>query len=320
MRPIRKTRVGTPGTRTWHRNLARRSPDISQLPLNALRAFEASARHLSFTRAGLELRVSQAAVSQQIKILEANLRVQLFRRLTRGLALTEEGEALLPAVSDAFGRINHALERFENGRLRETVTVGVVGTFASGWLLPRLQKFGAAHPQIDLRILANNNRVDLAGEGLDYAIRFGDGAWHGTDATKLFDGLFTPMCAPSLAKTLKSPLDLHRQTLLRSYRPGEWAHWFEAAKCRQPRITGPIFDSSVGLAHAAAQGAGVVLLPSILFADDLSRKRLVRPFDVQVFLGSYWLTSLKSRRLSSAMQTFSDWLTKESRDTARRRA
>jgi LysR family transcriptional regulator of beta-lactamase len=298
--------------------LARRSPDISQLPLNALRAFEASARHLSFTRAGLELRVSQAAVSQQVKILEANLRVQLFRRLTRGLALTEEGEALLPAVADAFGRINQALERFENGRLRETVTVGVVGTFASGWLLPRLQKFGTAHPQIDLRIFANNNRVDLAGEGLDYAIRFGDGAWHGTDAIKLFDGLFTPMCAAALAKTLKNPLDLHRQTLLRSYRPGEWAQWFEAAKCRQPRITGPMFDSSVGLAHAAAQGAGVALLPGILFADDLSKKRLVRPFDVQVFLGSYWLTSLKSRRVSPAMQIFSDWLAKESRDTARR--
>ena len=300
--------------------MARRSPDISQLPLNALRAFEASARHLSFTRAGLELRVSQAAVSQQVKILESNLRVQLFRRLTRGLALTEEGEALLPAVSDAFGRINQALERFENGRLREAVTVGVVGTFASGWLLPRLQKFGAVHPQIDLRIFANNNRVDLAGEGLDYAIRFGDGAWHGTDATKLFDGLFTPMCAPALAKILNSPIDLHYQTLLRSYRPGEWAQWFDAAKCKAPRISGPTFDSSVGLAHAAAQGAGVALLPGILFADDLSRKRLVRPFDVQVFLGSYWLTSLKSRRVSQAMQTFSDWLTKESRDTARRRA
>src|ERR1700751_3112941 len=130
--------------------MARRSPDISQLPLNALRAFEASARHLSFTKAGLELRVSQAAVSQQVKVLETSLRLKLFRRLTRGLALTEEGEALRPAISDAFGRISQVLERFENGRLREIVTVGVVGTFASGWLLPRLRKFSAANPQIDL--------------------------------------------------------------------------------------------------------------------------------------------------------------------------
>jgi LysR family transcriptional regulator of beta-lactamase len=119
---------------------------------------------------------------------------------------------------------------------------------------------------------------------------------------------------------LRAPLDLHRETLLRSYRPGEWAQWFEAAKCKQPRITGPMFDSSVGLAHAAAQGGGVALLPSILFADDLARKRLVRPFDVQVLLGAYWLTSLKSRRLSPAMQTFRDWLVKESQQTARRRS
>ena len=222
--------------------MARRSPDISQLPLNALRAFEASARHLSFTKAGLELRVSQAAVSQQVKVLETSLRIKLFRRLTRGLALTEEGEALRPAISDAFGRISQVLERFENGRLREIVTVGVVGTFASGWLLPRLRKFGAANPQIDLRIFSNNNRVDLAGEGLDYAIRFGDGAWHGTDAVRLFDAFFTPMCSPSVAKTLRAPLDLHRETLLRSYRPGEWAQWFEAARCKQPRITGPMFE------------------------------------------------------------------------------
>jgi LysR family transcriptional regulator, regulator of gene expression of beta-lactamase len=300
--------------------LARRSPDISQLPLNALRAFEASARHLSFTRAGLELRVSQAAVSQQVKILESSLRIKLFRRLTRGLALTEEGEALWPAISDAFGRIGQVLERFENGRLRDIVTVGVVGTFASGWLLPRLRKFGAAHPQIDLRIFSNNNRVDLAGEGLDFAIRFGDGAWHGTDALRLFDAFFTPMCAPPLAKALREPLDLHRQTLLRSYRPGEWAKWFEAAKCRQPKLAGPMFDSSVGLAHAAAQGAGVALLPHLLFADDLARKRLARPFGVEVCLGAYWLTSLKSRRVSPAMQMFRDWLVDESQPTARRRA
>jgi LysR family transcriptional regulator of beta-lactamase len=297
--------------------VARRSPDISQLPLNALRAFEAAARHLSFTKAGLELRVTQGAVSQQVRILEDNLRVKLFRRLTRGLALTGEGEALLPVVSDAFGHINQVLERFENGRLREMLTIGVVGTFASGWLLPRIASFNRSHPQIDIRIFGNNNRVDLAGEGLDYAIRFGDGAWHGTHAERLLDALFTPMCAPALAKRLRSPLDLHQQVLLRSYRPGEWAQWFEAAKCKQPRMTGPTFDSSVALAHAAAQGAGVALLPIPLFVDDLSRKRLVRPYDTRVSLGSYWLTSLKSKRVSPAMQAFRDWLLAESNRSRR---
>jgi LysR family transcriptional regulator of beta-lactamase len=119
---------------------------LPPLPLNALRAFEASARHLSFTRAGLELRVTQAAISQQVKALEAILSVRLFRRLPRGLALTEEGEALLPVLSDAFRRIGGTLERFRGGRLQEVLTIGAVGTFVTGWLLPRLPGFRAAHP------------------------------------------------------------------------------------------------------------------------------------------------------------------------------
>lgn len=291
--------------------MARRPANISSLPLNALRSFEAAARHLSFTKAGLELRVSQAAVSQQVRILEDSLRVKLFRRLTRGLALTEEGEALQPAISDAFGQINQVLDRFENGRMREMLTVGVVGTFASGWLLPRLRSFTVSHPNVDIRIFANNNRVDLGGEGLDYAIRFGDGAWHGTNAERLVDAHFTPMCAPTIAKRLKNPIDLHREVLLRSYRVGEWAQWFDVVRCRQPRMTGPTFDSSVSLAHAAAQGAGVALLPVALFSDDLSRKRLICPYDSQVYLGSYWLSSLKSKRLSHAMKAFREWILAE---------
>src|SRR5215472_18381557 len=157
----------------------------SHLPLNALRAFEAAARHLSFTRAGLELRVTQAAVSHLVKSLEATLGVLLFRRVPRGLALTDEGEALLPSVADAFGRMRAAMETFEDGHIREVVTVGVVGTFARGWLLPRLRDFRDKHPYVDLRLLTNNNRVDMAGDGLDYAIRFGDGSWQGADATRL---------------------------------------------------------------------------------------------------------------------------------------
>lgn len=293
------------------RTLARSPPTVSRLPMNALRSFEAAARHLSFTKAGLELRVTQAAVSQQVRILEDELGVKLFRRLSRGLALTEEGEALQPAISDAFGRINQVLDRFENGRLREALTIGAVGTFASGWLLQRLGSFTRKHPHIDVRVFANNNRVDLVGEGLDYAIRFGDGAWHGTNAERLIDALFTPMCAPGMAKRLKSPPDLHDEVMLRSYRPGEWTQWFAAVNCAEPRITGPMFDSSVSLAHAAAQGGGVALLPVALFVDDIKRKRLVCPFKTEVHLGSYWLTSLKSRRVSPAMQLFRDWLLAE---------
>ena len=120
--------------------------DIPQLPLNALRAFEAAARHESFTRAGLELHVTQAAVSHQVKSLEDILGVPLFRRLPRGLALTEEGEALLPVLTDGLRRIANTLDRFEGGRLREVLTLGAVGTFVTGWLLARLPQFRAAHP------------------------------------------------------------------------------------------------------------------------------------------------------------------------------
>jgi LysR family transcriptional regulator of beta-lactamase len=288
-----------------------RSPRLSQLPLNALRAFEASARHLSFTRAGLELRVTQAAVSQQVKALEARLGAELFRRLPRGLALTDEGQALLPAVAETFGRLKETLDRFRDGDFTHSLTVGVVGTFATGWLLPRLASFAMVHPRIDVRILTNNNRVDIAGEGLDYAIRFGDGSWHATEATHLLAAPLTPLAEPALARTLRRPADLKHVTLLRSYRPDEWTRWFETARCALPRIKGPIFDSSITMAQAAMQGAGVALLPANMFAEDVRRKRLVQPFEFEVVLGSYWLTSLRSKRPTPAMQSFRTWLMQE---------
>jgi LysR family transcriptional regulator of beta-lactamase len=180
----------------------------SRLPLNALRAFEAAARHLNVTRAALELRVTQAAVSHHIKILEEALGAPLFRRLPRGLTLTDEGAALAPMLNDTFDRMAATLGRFASGRPREIVNVGVVGTFATGWLLPRLAGFEALNPYVDLRIMTNNNRVDLAGEGLDLAIRFGDGAWHGTDAVPILDAPMTPLCAPGLARR-RRPLLAH---------------------------------------------------------------------------------------------------------------
>ena len=286
----------------------------SHLPLNALRAFEAAARHLSFTRAGLELCVTQAAISHQVKSLEENLGVTLFRRLPRGLALTDEGAALLPEIAEAFRRIAATLDRFEGGQLREVLTVGVVGSFAVGWLLPRLERFRAAHPFIDLRLQTNNNRVDLAGEGLDCAIRFGDGAWHGTEAVELFAAPLAPACAPELAQRLHRPEDLLGETLLRSYRAEEWTRWFTALGLPCPALRGFLFDSSLALAEAAAQGAGVALLPARLFARDLRSGRLVRPFAAEVSLGSYWLSYLRSRSPTPALAAFQGWLLQEARD------
>lgn len=279
-----------------------------QLPLNALRMFDAAARHLSLTRAAQELHVTQAAVSQHIRNLEERLGKPLFRRLPRGLALTDEGQALWPVVAQSFERIEQSLQQVAEPRPREILTVGVVGTFAIGWLIPRLSQFQQLHPYIDLRLLTNNNRVDLAGEGLDAAVRFGDGAWHGTHAQMLLRAPLSPMCTPMLAQQLREPADLARQTLLRSYRPQEWEGWFAGLDQAAPLARGAMFDSSLTLAEAAAQGAGVALLPARMFEHMLQQGRLVRPFAHEVDTGAYWLTYLKSRQASSALQTFRQWL------------
>jgi LysR family transcriptional regulator of beta-lactamase len=273
------------------------------LPLNSLRAFEAAARHLSFTKAAVELCVTPAALGHQVKALEERLGAPLFHRLPRGLALTDEGKALLPVLSDAFDRVAAALVRFDDGRGRELLSVGAVGTFALGWLLPRLASFEEAHPEVDLRLTTNNNRVDIAEEGLDFAIRFGDGAWHGTEATLLFEAPLTILCDAPTAARLRAPADLARETLLRSYRNEEWPAWFEAAGAEPPPLTGPVFDSAALMVEAALAGRGVALAPALMFEG-----KGARPFDVRVDLGGYWLTRLKSRRPTHAMAAFESWI------------
>ncbi|GLC62429.1 hypothetical protein PLESTB_001898600 [Pleodorina starrii] len=170
--------------------------DRPNIPLNALRAFEASARHLTLSKAAIELCVTQAALSHQIRNLEERLGVALFRRVPRGLVLTDEGAALAPVLTSSLDIIATTLDRFSGGRYHEALHIGVVGTFATGWLIPRLAGFEAEHPEVDLRIFANNNRVSIPGEGLDLAIRFGDGSWHGLEAVRIMEAPLTPMCAP----------------------------------------------------------------------------------------------------------------------------
>lgn len=280
------------------------------LPLNGLRAFEASARHLSFTRAAIELCVTQAAVSQQVKGLEKRLGVSLFQRLPRGLKITAEGEALLPTVTSSFDQMATTLDRIEAGQVRELLFLGVVGTFAVGWLLPRLKAFQKQHPFIDVRVSTNNNRVDMAAEGLDFAIRFGQGSWHGTDALRLFEAPLSPLCTPKLAETLKTPADLMEATLLRSYRADEWSNWFAAAGVTPAAQVnaGIVFDTSLGMMEAALQGLGVALAPPSMFSRHLASGAIIQPFPVTISLGSYWLTRLQSKPPTPAMQAFSGWM------------
>ncbi|WP_285421382.1 LysR family transcriptional regulator [Pseudomonas sp. efr-133-TYG-23] len=288
----------------------------SHLPLNALRAFEASARHLSFTRAAIELCVTQAAVSHQVKSLEAQLNVTLFKRLPRGLMLTREGETLLPVLRESFDRIAQTLGQFEGGHYREVLTVGAVGTFAVGWLLPRLADFQARYPLIDLRLSTHNNRVDVAAEGLDYAVRFGAGAWHGTDACHLLEAPLTVLCIPAIAEQLHTPYDLLKHTLLRSYRADEWSLWFHAAGLPVDTLVprSIVFDSSLAMMDAALQGIGVALAPALMFTRQLENDLIRQPFDVGINTGSYWLTRLQSRAETSAMLAFKEWLQVQSGD------
>lgn len=288
--------------------------DISQLPLNALRAFVASARHTSFTRAGLELRVTQTAISHQVKALEDVLGVTLFKRLPRGITLTDEGHALLPVLTDAFQRMSATLSQFEDGNFHEILTVGMVGTFAIGWLLPRLASFKNANPHVDLRLKTNNNRSDILIDGLDFFIRFGDGAWHGTEAIHLMNAPLSPVCAPGLRERLRRPADLAQVELLRSYRIDEWPLWFKAAGVSAPNLRGWMFDSSLTLVEAAARGVGVALVPVAMFGQEIQAGRIVQPFGIAVDTGGYWLTRLKTRAETAAMSAFRHWLLAEIAD------
>ena len=283
------------------------------LPLNALRAFESSARHLSFTRAARELNVTQAAVSQQVRSLEGRLGATLFKRLPKGLAMTDEGLALLPVLTDAFDRIDAVLRRFEGGHFHEVLTVGVVGTFAVGWLMPRLAQFRSDHPFVELRVLTHNNLVDFTSEGLDLAVRFGDGVWPATQAVPLLDAPLGVLCSPEVARRIAVPADLAKETLLRSYRADEWALWFAAAGEPPIAARGSVFDSSRLMVEAAMLGAGVALAPSRMFSRELTAGRLVRAFDTEVDTGSYWLTWSRSKRETPAMQAFTHWIVAQAR-------
>jgi LysR family transcriptional regulator of beta-lactamase len=282
--------------------------NLARFSLNALRAFDAAARHLNFTHAADELCVTQAAVSHQVKSLEAQFGRALFRRTARGLVLTDEGARLAPTVADSFARIQRQLDAFQQDGPMQVLTVGVVGTFAVGFLLERLLEFRAQHPRIELRLLTHNNKVDLSAESLDFAVRFGDGAWRSVEAEHLLAAPMTPLCAPQDLDRLHHPDDLSKLSLLRSYRSQDWPKWLEAAGANGITARGPLFDASAVMVQAAMCGLGVALAPANMFQRPLRQGQLVQPFELKVDVGSYWLTRLLSKEVTPAMQAFRGWL------------
>ena len=201
--------------------------------LSALRTFEAAARHLSFTRAADELHVTQAAVSHQIKALEADLGVRLFRRLNRRLLLTDEGQLLVPSVRRAFDELTAGVERVRERCLGGTLTISTTPSIAANWLASRLGRFQALRPEFEIRLMATPRLIDFAREGVDCGIRYGFGDWPGLFSERLFHAALTPVCSPRLLKgqePLKEPADLARYTLLHALDDmDDWRLWLRAA-------------------------------------------------------------------------------------------
>jgi LysR family glycine cleavage system transcriptional activator len=287
-------------------------------PLNALRAFEAAARHLSFTAAASELNVTQAAVSHQIKALEERLGLKLFRRVGRGLLLTDAAQAYLAEIAIAFDRIAGATRRLHQHDAAGVLSATVLPSFAAKWLLPRLGRLRAAHPEIDLRISSSTEQVDLAREDFDFALRAGSGQYPGMRSDLILTESFFPVCSPTLLsgpKPLRVPEDLRAHTLLHDEPRDLWQLWLKTVGIADIDATrGPGFSDSGMLIQAAVEGQGIAIAKGTLAGDDLKAGRLVRPFDQSLPANySYWLVCPEASAERPKIVAFRNWILAEAR-------
>ncbi|WP_406666569.1 transcriptional regulator GcvA [Gallaecimonas sp. GXIMD1310] len=283
-------------------------------PLNALKAFEAAARHLSFTRAAQELFVTQAAISHQIKTLEDHLGLKLFRRRNRSLLLTEEGQSYYLDIKDIFTHLVEATARVLARSAKGTLTVALQPSYAIQWMVPRLSRFAEAHPDIDVRIKATETEEGGLTDDVDVAIYYGRGHWPGLQADRLQTEYLIPVCSPLLLagpKPLASPEDLVHHTLLHDGSRKAWQSWVKhlglshLIKVNQ----GPIFSHSTMVQQAAMHGQGIALAHSVLAEPDISSGRLVVPFN-QVLRSpyAYYLVCQQSQAEQGKITAFRDWL------------
>ena len=277
--------------------------------LMALRMFEATARHSSFTKAAAELHVTQAAVSHQLRALEEQLGIKLFQRSTRRLTLTPAGQRLLPAVSDAFETLGRAVA--DIGRGERLLSITTTPSFGARWLAPRLGRFAAAYPDIELSVRHSTTVLDLRREGLDFAIRWGKGGWPGVEAELIGPSAVTLVAAPAYAKRLglKSPGDVARATLLHEETREDWTEWLLVAGLdRALARPGILFDDENALIQAVLDGQGLALMARSLAEGDLAAGRLVSPFDLTLADGyGYYLVYERqalSRPRNAAFRAF----------------
>jgi LysR family glycine cleavage system transcriptional activator len=291
-------------------------------PLNALRAFEAAARLGGFAAAADELCVTASAVSQQVKTLEDWLGVPLFQRQPRGLVLTERGRRYRAELAEALDAMHRATQAVRRRDGRESLTVTTTHSFAAHWLAPRLHRFSELHPEIDVRVWAATQLVDLATEDADAAIRFGSAATPGLHAEFLATESVTPMCTPRLLdeRPLREPADLAAHTLLHDewgfgrLPTLSWRSWLKAAGAldRVPLGRAPAFSDNHLSLLAARAGRGVALGRTVLARQDLALGELVAPFPLALDTGlAYRLTCLPARKSEPAIRAFTEWLRAE---------
>lgn len=285
-------------------------------PLNSIRAFEAAARHLSFTRAAEELHVTQSAISHQVKALEAFLGLRLFRRLNRALVLTDEGQEYLPPVRRAFDQLHEATRRLIEKEARGKLTVSVLPSFAARWLVPRLGRFAQACPEIDIRLMPTHDLVDFARDEVDVCIRYGRGRYPGLRVDRLMEEDVFPVCSPELLESpyaLKRPHDLIHHVLMHDDGHGDWRTWLLSAGVTDvdPR-RGPIFTDSSLLIQAAVAGQGVALARGALVQDDLDNGNLVRPFELSLSVDfAYYLVCPEESADQPKVAAFRAWILDE---------
>src|SRR5262245_25387308 len=290
-------------------------------PLNALRAFAAAARNENFTRAAEELGVSQVAVSQQVKSLEATLGLKLFARDGKRLIITGAGTLYLAVVRDALDRIAVGTDRLLHRAPSSILTISTSPDFGAQWLVHRLGRFAAAYSEIDLRVSTTTKQVDLIADQVDLAIRHGNGQWTGLDAIALCPERLVPVCSPKLLSGNRKtkPADLLKFPLLRLDGWTTWSKWFETAGVSASARRGPAPNQASMLIDAAIDGQGVALARTMLAAWDLLHGRLVVPIDVSLPLeNTYWLVYPKLASGEPKIIALRDWLLAEAADDARR--
>ncbi|MGF9695153.1 transcriptional regulator GcvA [Rhizobium sp. 0TCS1.26] len=283
--------------------------------LNALRTFEAVARHSSFTRAAEELNVTQSAASRLVRSLEEYLQIPLFTRQSRRIELTDEGRFYSRLVHEALDLVEAGtVELISSSKGKGTLSIGMLPTFGTRWLLPRLPSFQEKHPEIALNIISSDGELDFTKERIDVAIRFGHGNWQDAIVDPLMSEEIILVCNPNVMQgpnPLASYRSLRHHPLIRhSTRPNSWDHWFRSVGVQHDNMRwGPSFEHFFMIIQAVIAGLGVALLPTFLVEDEIRNGTLVAPFTARIAgPGAYYLVTSAAKAELNRVKLFRTWM------------